>query len=257
MLSLKVLSLGWGVQSFTLAAMVALGELEPLDAAVHADTTHESNNTYTFAAQWTPWLVQHGVKVVTVVTSNPEPDPLNYYNRIAIPAFSSAGNGHSEAQLNRECTNNWKRRQIRRWLQANRNGQPIEQWIGISLDEVPRMKDSNVKYIVNRWPLIERRMTRVACITWLERHNLPIPSKSACYFCPFHNTAEWRNIKNSGNSDWQKAVKVDEAIRKMRPPYDLFLHPSRRPLTQVDFATPQEHGQLNLWNEECSGICGV
>ena len=39
---MRVISLGWGVQSFTLAAMVALGELEPIDAAIHADTTHDS-----------------------------------------------------------------------------------------------------------------------------------------------------------------------------------------------------------------------
>ena len=31
---MKVISLGWGVQSFTLAAMVALGELEPVDYAI-------------------------------------------------------------------------------------------------------------------------------------------------------------------------------------------------------------------------------
>jgi len=40
---MKSLSLGWGVQSFTLAAMVALGDLEPVDVAIHADTTHEAN----------------------------------------------------------------------------------------------------------------------------------------------------------------------------------------------------------------------
>ena len=50
---MKVISLGWGVQSFTLAAMVALGELEPVDYAIHADTTHESILTYRFAEKWT------------------------------------------------------------------------------------------------------------------------------------------------------------------------------------------------------------
>ena len=37
---LKILSLGWGVQSWTLAAMAALGEIPMPDYAVHADTTH-------------------------------------------------------------------------------------------------------------------------------------------------------------------------------------------------------------------------
>lgn len=48
------ISLGWGVQSFTLAAMSALGELPAVDVAIHADTTHEASGTYAFAARWTP-----------------------------------------------------------------------------------------------------------------------------------------------------------------------------------------------------------
>ena len=36
---MKILSLGWGVQSFTLAAMAALDEIEKPAAAIHADTT--------------------------------------------------------------------------------------------------------------------------------------------------------------------------------------------------------------------------
>lgn len=53
---IRYLSLGWGVQSFTLAAMAALGELPPLDAAIHADTTHERGATYAFAQKWTTWI---------------------------------------------------------------------------------------------------------------------------------------------------------------------------------------------------------
>lgn len=45
------ISLGWGVQSWTLAAMSALNELPRVDAAIHADTTHERGATYLFAEQ--------------------------------------------------------------------------------------------------------------------------------------------------------------------------------------------------------------
>ena len=50
-----VLSLGWGVQSFTLAAMAALGEIVKPDVCIHADTTHEFSGTYKFAKEWTPF----------------------------------------------------------------------------------------------------------------------------------------------------------------------------------------------------------
>ena len=46
---LRVLSLGWGVQSWTLAAMAALGEIEPIDFAIHSDTRHEASGTYAHA----------------------------------------------------------------------------------------------------------------------------------------------------------------------------------------------------------------
>lgn len=246
---MKVISLGWGVQSFTLAAMVALGELEPVDAAIHADTGHEFSGTYAFAARWTPWLEQRGIRVVTVKSK--DVGPIDAHKGVMIPALGAAG-----GMFKRQCTDSWKRAPMRRWLQANRNGQPIEQWLGISLDEFQRMKDSDVKYISHRWPLIEKKMTRADCAKWLTEHNLEVPPRSACTFCPYHNTAEWRHIKASP-ADWQEAVSVDRAIRKARPPYDLYVHPARKPLEDVDLRTPQEMGQLDLWDSECSGICGV
>lgn len=252
---MKIISLGWGVQSFTLAAMSALGELEPVDFAIHADTTHESILTYRFAEKLTPWLVEHGVKVVTVKNDKREfMYKVQSGFAVSLPAFTYGPSG--DGQIRRQCTSDWKIAPMRRWMQANRNGEQIEQWLGISLDEFQRMKDSDVRYITNRWPLIERHMTRADCVKWLEAHGLEVPPKSACTFCPYHNTAEWRRIK-AEPEDWNNAVEVDRAIRKARPPYDLFVHPSRKPLEDVDLRTEQEKGQLSLWDAECSGICGV
>ena len=253
---MKALSLGWGVQSFTLAAMSALGDLEPVDVAIHADTTHEASGTYSFAARWTPWLEARGARVVTVVSRNAQPVADLTSDKTDIPAFT-VGNSAKGGQLRRQCTGDWKVLPMRRWLQANRNGQRIEQWLGISLDEFQRMKDSDVKYITHRWPLIEKRMTRWDCVKWLETHGLEVPPKSACVFCPYHNMAAWREMKAAGGADWQKAVEVDEAIRNARPPYDLFLHPARIPLVDVDLRSEQDKGQLSLWDAECEGICGV
>ena len=253
---MKAISLGWGVQSFTLAAMSALGDLEPVDVAIHADTTHETSGTYAFAERWTPWLEEHGVRVVTVRDGTARITTDRKGGEIWIPAFTDTPSANG-GMLRRQCTHRWKVRPLRRWLQANRAGQPVEQWLGISLDEFQRMKDSDVKYITHRWPLIEQRMTRWDCQRYLETHGLEVPPKSACVFCPFHNMAAWREMKATGGADWQKAVEVDEAIRSVRPPYDLFLHPARIPLVDVDLRSEQDKGQLSLWDAECSGVCGV
>ena len=248
---MKVLSLGWGVQSFTLAAMAILGEVEPLEAALHADTGHESALTYAFADRWTPWLEAGGLRVITVRDLR-QSGPADQWGGVFIPAFTS--DGRSRGQLRRQCTQCWKIAPMRRWLQANRHGQAVEQWLGISLDEATRMRPSDVRYISNRWPLVERRMTRADCADWLVRHALEVPPKSSCTFCPFHDAAGWRQTARV-LADWSEAIAVDAAIRNLRPPHDLFVHPSRRPLVSVDLRTAEERGQIGLWDEECTGTC--
>ena len=63
---LTVLNLGWGRQSMTLAAMMALDVMPRADYLVHANTTHERAATYEYAKAMTPWLGEHGLDVVTV-----------------------------------------------------------------------------------------------------------------------------------------------------------------------------------------------
>lgn len=256
MRSFTVISLGWGVQSFTMAVMSTLGDLPKIDVAIHANTLHEGWGTYEFARLRTPWLEQNGVRVITVRSRNTQVSiDRDGDNSIIILAFTNTPTS-SGGRLRRQCTGKWKIEPIRKWLQANRNGQSVELWIGISTDEALRMKPSGVKYITNRWPLIEKGMSRKDCTRWLYENYYGIPPKSSCVFCPFHTVEEWRKIKTS-KKDWNEAIAVDRAIRKLRPPYDLFVHQRRRPLEEVDLRTLEEKGQLRLWNEECTGMCGV
>lgn len=257
---MRIISLGWGVQSFGLAAMSALGVLPPVDVAIHADTTHERGETYAFAERWTPWLEARGVRVVTV-SAKPAPLPavrVADVNSVMIPAFTTWPDGKPSGMQRRQCTHDWKILPIRRWLQAHRDGQPVEMWVGITLDEVQRMRESDVQYIANVYPFIEmldRPWTRGMVMRWLVDNGLEIPSKSSCVFCPYHDRATWREIQRSGNGDWQKALEVDEAIRDKRPGYKCYLTANRIPLKDVDFRNEQDHGQLELWGEECSGTC--
>lgn len=249
----QAISLGWGLQSWTLAAMVALGELEPIDVAIHADTTHERSATYAFAAQWTPWLEQRGVCVATVRDGNPSPA---LERETPLPAYTGAG------VLRRQCTNHWKIQPIRRYLQAQRNRQPVELWLGITTDEWHRAKDADVRYISHRYPLLEMGMSRADCLTWLQTHSLPSPGKSACVFCPYQNRRRWQEMKRENGADWQHAVKVDASIRNVRLPGQLFVHPACVPLDQA-VIVPEDFGltQLELLpmedaDAECdSGFC--
>ena len=111
---LRILSLGWGVQSWTLAAMVALGELEPIDYAIHADTTHEAAHTYAHAHKWTPWLLERGVQVVTVKGNRTDVVREDWSNSVLIPAFTMMGG--KRGQIRRQCTHDWKIMPIRKFV---------------------------------------------------------------------------------------------------------------------------------------------
>jgi len=316
---LTAISLGWGIQSWTLVAMVALGELPPVDFAIHSDTTWERQTTYRFALQWTPWLEERGVKVVTVndsqqaakVTTADQNSPWFTQGSILLPVYTQMQNdiyepetewvwdedgeeyeietGHNnpiiplkngasevvvpamtftakDGQLRRQCTSRWKIQPMRRYISAElkRRGlrkSPgiVEQWLGITTDEWHRAKDSDVKYIVHRYPLLDLGMSRGDCMQWLADHDLPSPGKSTCTFCPYHSKAAWKRMKQEGGPDWQQAVEIDAAIRDKRPPFDLFVHPARLPLPEA-VSIPEDYGytQPAMFDvdEECdSGFC--
>ena len=136
----------------------------------------------------------------------------------------------------------------------------VEQWIGISRDEAHRMKPARELYIVNRWPLVERGLTRRDCLRWLERHGYRQPAKSACTFCPYRDNRGWREMRDGAPADWRQAVGVDRHIRHHMPRMrksEAYLHRSLMPLEEVDLSTAAERGQGDLFGDECGGVCGL
>jgi hypothetical protein len=263
---LRILSLGWGVQSWTLAAMAALGDIPPVDYAIHADTTHEAEGTYKHAAKYTPWLEERGVKVRTVVA--PTTSAVRPYSKtkaILIPAFTENPAGQ-QGQIRRQCTSHWKiqpiRRLIREIVGSKSRPRMVTSLQGISLDEFQRMRTSDVKYIENQYPLVDLRITRADCNAWLQDHGLDVPPKSACVFCPYHNKTAWQGLKKRGGSDWDHAVEVDEAIRDKRSldgqDFLLYVHPHRKPLSEA-ISIPEDFGAEQIEFEmPCdSGHCFV
>src|SRR5262245_54679109 len=186
---LRVISLGAGVQSTTMALLAASGEIGPMpDCAIFADTGWEPRAVY----EHLRWLMGPNVLPfpVHVVQHGDLAERLFAGDDMArVPFFVGKG-GLSK----RQCTRNFKLRPIRRRVRellgvgARGHVRPgaVEQWLGISTDEVIRVRQSGLAYVVNRHPLIELRMSRGDCIGWLRRHDYPVPPKSACVFCPYH-----------------------------------------------------------------------
>lgn len=262
---LRVLSLGAGVQSTTMALMAAHGEIGPKpDCAIFADTGAEPERVY----RHFDWLRgQLPFEVHVVSAGNIKTDMLSGKTN-GRPPFHILNPNGTKGFSRRQCTQDYKilpiQRKVRELIglrprQRGPKDVQVEQWIGISLDEAIRTKPSRLPYIKHRWPLIERRMSRQDCLRWLTEHQYPTPPKSACVFCPFHSDSMWRDMKANDPKAWVEAVEIDRAIRDrgMLLRGTPFLHPSLRPLTDVDLSTHEERGQLNLFLNECEGMCGL
>ena len=121
------------------------------------------------------------------------------------------------------------------------------------------MKPSRDVWVQNIWPLIDKNMSRQDCLRWFEKHypNRPL-AKSACIGCPFHNTAEWRDMKMNDPEAFADALAFDNDIRTAGSSgTEQFLHASRQPLSEIDFRNLEDKGQLNMFENECEGMCGV
>jgi len=271
---MDIISLGAGVQSSTMALMAKHGEITPMpDTAIFADTQAEPKAVY----EWLDWLEkQLPFPVYRVTKGNlwtesirPRVSGKNgkTYFKYYVPTFTLI-NSRDLGQLPRKCTTDFKLvpfyQFLRKFAKVPRGCKKVvvHSWIGISLDEAIRMKPSKEPWAENVFPLVERRITRQDCIRWMEQHGYPKPPKSACVFCPYHNDAMWRDMKLNRPAEFAQAVQYEVDLEeKTKALVHLeskeFLHSSRVPLDQVDFSTDEDRGQLNMFNNECEGMCGV
>jgi hypothetical protein len=247
---INIISLGAGVQSSTMALMAAAEEIEPMpEGAVFADTGYEPRAVY----DWLEWLVGRLPFPVYRVMAYGNQRGTFQRGQTQMPVYMNTG-GIGK----RQCTSNWKIVPIERKLREllNATGKRLSDisvisWIGISLDEVDRMKPNSAKWIRNRWPLIEKRINRHDCLRWMEKRAFPKPPRSACVFCPYKSAAEWRVTRND-----PEAMAVVRRVESALLPGE-FLHPSHRLIDDLDLSTDEDRGQMSLFGNECEGMCGV
>ena len=273
----NVLNLGAGVQSSCLALMAAKGEITPMpDFAVFADTQAEPQSVY----DWLDWLeAQLPYPVYRVTKGNLTDESLKVHQRKdgsgervnnLIPAFGILPNGTKTAAIGRKCTNDYKILPILNKIKAlcgvtrGQKEVTVTQWIGISWDELQRMKNARFHWTTHRFPLIELRMTRRQCLEWMQSNGYPEPPRSACVYCPFHSDTEWRRLRNDEPLEFIKAIDFDKKLRaahtnhNKRMNMEVYLHNSCKPLDEVDFDSDEDKGQ-QTWDfqAECEGMCGI
>lgn len=277
-----VIALGAGVQSTVLLLMADQGLIKPLPrAAIFADTRWEPTPVY----QHLEWLEQtvHNIPIIRVneqrdlyreahdgITKSGRPDTI-------IPAYVTQRDERSRLVASRECTREYKVRPIARRIAHLMGRQPYTrgnepsatQWLGISTDEILRVKPSGTSWIINRWPLVEIGMSRHDCSRWFEANYPGQPiTKSSCVGCAFHSNAEWLRLDREIPEQMEAVYCLDERLRSPDRPTgnlqsELYLHRTRRPLREAIarlHAQAAANPRLDLQDgfiNECEGHCGV
>ncbi len=252
-----------------MALMAAHGEIGPMpNCAIFADTGNEPKSVYKWLSRIKPVLP---FPIYEVSKGDLARDLLDYRDGKSrtgtnIPFFVLKPD-NTIGPVNRSCTRDYKIKPIQKKIKellGYKSGQRIpghvvaEQWIGISLDEAHRMKMSQLSWLKNRYPLIDKRMTRGDCLAWMEKNRYARPPRSACWHCRYSSIERWIHLKNNEPEEFEKAVVFD---RELRTPENwrgsqgrAFLHRSCVPLSEADFG---DERTIDMFGNECDGVCGV
>lgn len=253
----RVLHLGAGRQSSTIAEMSVNGDLPPLDFAIFADTKDEPEWVY----QQVEYLKS---RLPIVVVEKSEGgivwDTKFGEGRFASMPFYTKDAGGNIGRLKRQCTKEYKIEIINNYLRdwfldygygfIAQDGSRridkhiyVESWFGISYDEIQRLKDRSGPWQRDIYPLIDKRMSLKMCLDYLKDNDHPAPGKSSCKICAFHDDDYWQDLKTNHPPYFEEACDFDDWIRgaeaakrlTLNLKADCFLHRSCVPLRDVDF----------------------
>lgn len=274
----RVLSLGGGVQSSTMALMAAQGLLASgavPHAAVWADTGWDRPTT----SAMVEWL---GTCCPFPVFRVSQGDLRQHVRGGLTERYISIPSRAGERIDRRICTRHFKTDVISTATRQLMGCQPrqrlpadvVEMWLGMSTDEVIRCKPSKHRWQRNRWPLIEANLTRSDCQRWWAAHapaGAPALGRSSCIGCPYHSRAEWADLARTYPDMVEEAAQIEDRMQAedvaLSQPVS-FLHRRMIPLREAieldlrEAEWVEAQGALfadddDGWGNECEGMCGV
>ena len=257
---MRTFSSGGGVQSIAALVLSARGVIDyPVHLFCNAGDDSENPDTLNYVRNVAmPYARAHGIEFVelqrTFKRGAMRGQKETLYGRmyrtfksVPIPIYRSGG-----YPLSRTCTIDFKVRVIVDWLKSNGASaeNPAQTGVGFSLDEWSRVKPSLDDVQILGFPLIDLRLTRADCQNVIEDAGLPLPPKSACWFCPVTSHAEWVRMANEKPEQFERACQL-EAHLSQKYGEPLFLHKQRLNLRE---AVKQFYFDLDEV-QECVGYC--
>lgn len=277
---LRVLSLGAGVKSSTVLFKMLDQEIKPADIAIFADTGNEPKEVYVWL-DYLKDLMKDKMNFYIVRNEENTGHIIDDYKSSSgrhslIPLHIKRADGTTSINM-RTCTSEYKikplQRKIKEILGGNLRGKCVEMVMGISFDEIQRVKIPSNKWQINCYPLVENKITRSDCKHWISHTNYGQPPRSACIICPYHDNKEWKNLKDNYPDEFEYAVKFDEWLRdpnsnsaalqkfrdyniKKQTPSEQYVYKGKIPPKEATFEEPSDY-QGSLFDDECEGMCGI
>lgn len=203
---ITVASFGGGTDSTAmLIGMYQKGE--KVDLILFADTGGEKPHTYEHIKRFSEWLLGHGMPEITVVKSmiSLEQDCLT---RQALPSIAYGFKTCSQRfkiQPQDKFLNKWKTAKDV-WAK----GEKVTKLVGYDASEERRVKEFQSKKYINRYPLIEWGWDRKKCIEVIKSAGLPLPGKSACFFCPSSKAQEVKQLAKEYPDLAKRAIAMEK-----------------------------------------------
>lgn len=228
----NIWSCGGGVDSTAIAALIIQGKIDKPDYAIMTDNGYDGSYTWKYVNEiLKPNLSAIGVDLHIIKTKDYTSTELVDGNGfVTIPAYTKRDG--SVIKYDTRCSNRWKLQPALKWIKEQGIKRCVN-IIGIAADERNRMKQSNRKWIEYRYPLVQMNYARRDCIRLIKSMGWPVPQHSACVMCPQKTDNEWLDLRDDYPDDWDRAVKLEGEIRRVRP--DVYLHKSCKSLDEADF----------------------
>ncbi len=255
LLALTIFSFGGGVQSTAALCLAAQGQV-PYRTFVFANVGHDSEHPATLAYLRDvahPYAEAHGLTLVEIERRRrPHSAPtllqevLSSPRSIPIPVRMANG-----APGNRLCTVKYKIRAVAAW--TKRHGAtaacPATVGLGISLDEWHRQNPSRIAHQRHAYPLLALRLTRQDCVQVIARAGLPVPPKSACWFCPMHGVKDWQRLARETPELFAQAAALERLLQERRTQLGkdaVWLSRTRQPLALIGVTPGPVQAELDL-----------
>lgn len=223
---LRCVSYGGGVQSTALLVLAAERVIDYrtfLFANVGDDSEHPDTLHYvrTVAA---PYAAAHDIELHTLDRRRRDGEIETLWGRLtkqgsrSLPIPVRMSNGKPGT---RSCTADFKIKVIGKWLKANgaTADRPAEVAIGISLDEIERVNNRRAEpYEHPVYPLLEHAppLRRSDCARIIRAAGLPVPRKSACFFCPFRRSDSWSVMARDEPELFARCAHLENLLNERR-----------------------------------------